>query len=118
MTDPKANLSVVIRLFRGLALLGLTLGLGLIGSLFLFVRIAPMHRLLSWRIEAGLRTLDFGIPIALALLTITPLAIGYAFRRLRPNTLRRGVILGLLAAAASIGNLVVMAFSPSVREGF
>ena len=116
---PPPSSPAVVHFLRWLAFVCLTLGLGFVGGLFLVTQIPPLHGLFGDLLgsQARLPSLDAGLPVALAVLVLTPLAIGYAYRRLRPITLRRGVFIGLLAATALVANLVLVAFFPSVREG-
>ena len=109
---------IAIRILRGLALLGLTLGLTFIVDLVLLTAFPQMHKLFGGLIWGQHRPFDAGLPVALALIVLTPLILGSVARRLPMRSPRGRVYFGLAVISTLVVNLVVVASFPSVVGGF
>jgi hypothetical protein len=117
-SPPRSLVSLGLPLLRVLALLGLALGFSIACGVFLLPLFRAPERVLVQVISNQLPSLDLDFPLVFLLLPLTPLAIGFAARRLPLRTSRGKVILGLVAVTSLVLNLVLCALSPAVNEGF
>lgn len=116
-TDPAApQFGRPSRLLRSVALGGLALGVGLVGGLLLLPLVPQVHRLIARMANGQHPSLDASIPLAIAMTLLTPVAIGFAARRLQLRTLRGRVLLALFTATVLVANLILCALFPSVQD--
>jgi hypothetical protein len=98
---------------RRLAVVGIAVGLGLVGSLFLLPHFPSLGSFLR---EPRAPSLNIDLPVGLAMLVLTPIVLGFALRRQRPTSVRGVVALGLITTAVLVGNLLLLAIFPGVVE--
>jgi hypothetical protein len=115
---PRQHLGLVV--LRVLALLGLVIGLALVVDLLLLKTVPAFQDAFAGLFDWNYRAPDVD-PGVLVELTVTGLFIflGFAVLRwCRPRSWRHTVMLGLGAATLGVTGLSLMAWSPTVLDGF
>jgi len=110
--------SVGFQFFRAVALLGLALGLTLVVDLLLLSFFPNSGSLAEQMLSGHLPAVEAGLPVAFALIVLTPLVLGFAARRLPMRTTSGLVYFAVVVATVLVINLIVGAVFSSVLEGF
>ncbi len=107
-----------VRIVQWLTLVGLSIGLAFVVDLLLLTFLPDSHGLFERLFTGRAPTVDASLPIALGLIVLSPVLVGFIARRLPLRSLRGWVRLGLVVTGGLVANLVLCAQFPSVLDGF